>query len=217
MSDAIETPPVPAKKRGRPPGILTQSHPRKRKFSKFQDRLQQIEAALANCVPEPQITRSCAKQFGVSENMVRQYIAEVRQRWREDSSSSGGAQREAKRDLIRVQLQTVVMRAFTRTVTRAGITTPDPDLRAATVALRELKNLDGLDEAKAEAGGNSPVSQFNVGLNFGPLGFKSPEEIRENLKELRAKFAEGGPAAFHGHVSQPPAEGPEELEEPEED
>ncbi len=191
------------------PRTVSHMKPRRRKFAKYPDRLNQVEAALATCVPEPQIRRRLAAQFGVSEATAGQYIKEVRDRWREDAIASGSMDREARRDQVRMQLQTVVMRAMNAQSSTGGknpVTYPDPDLRAAIAGLRELKNLDGLDDAAPETAGPTIHSQFNVGLAFGPMGFKSPEEIRANLEELRERFATQGPAQFHGHISQPPAQ-----------
>jgi hypothetical protein len=102
-----------------------------------------IEQMVITLRPNERLTAVVAAKHKISLRTARLRICEVHARWRAAASTED---REHKRDLMRRTLDEIVSQSFA-----AG------DLRAALEACKQLRALDGLDEAI-----NTPTGAISI-------------------------------------------------------
>jgi hypothetical protein len=132
-----------------------------------EDRLREVEGAMARRIPTRQLEAMFAKRWNISVRQVRRYVATVRDRWREEAQELE-SDRPKQRDAMRASLNVVFSKAMTKTAvvkdaagnplidpaTGRPLTMEAPDLRGAVQAAKVLVALDALDAPqRVELGG----------------------------------------------------------------
>ncbi len=189
---------------------------RRRRFGQYPDRIRAVEAALAQCVPEPQIRHKFSAQFGVSEKMVNAYMREVRARWAEDAAAAGGTSRDVRRDEIRLFMKAIAIRAVTGEAeddgtgkTRRG----KPNLRVAILAAKGIRELDGLDDAPPEVNLNQHNYYVN-GQSNNRMGFKDDQALDDYLEQREQRVMAKVAGDMHSSATSAPLGGDDDGSKP---
>lgn len=154
---------------------------------KQQDQVDVVHNMLVNMVPYSEIERQLSARWRVSRKRVHNLIKLVLDEW----SASSSALTPARRHQIRGGFEALFLRANQK-----------GDIGLAARILGELAKLDGCyapTQAQVNVTGAMGVG---VGINLGGLGFKSADEVRDRIEELRGRLAKQGPSLLQPHVAQ---------------
>jgi hypothetical protein len=149
-------------------------------------RLLRVDAMMREGQSSRKIQQELGNEWGITRRTVRGYIAKIWKEWEKDSQPT--PQRAAQR---RSQLETVYQRALR-----------SDDYKAAVQALDRLCRLDMLYPVEQVQIGVE--GKIGVGVGLAALGFKSPDDARNRIVELRERLSNGGPiAAAHLATGEP--------------
>lgn len=176
----------------------------------IEERLVETEAALLRRLAPARVAQTLAERWKVTPRQVRDYIREVRDRWRTDAEQLAPDEqrrRIAQRDHMRASLNDAYSRAMGRTeVVRDGAGTPVmdpqtgrpllrevPDLNKALRAAALLMDLDALAQPKAVNIKHSgiPAAAAPAGPQANIFAVRSADELRHFL--TKGHFPEDAP------------------------
>jgi hypothetical protein len=139
-------------------------------------RLADVEELLAAGAPKITIRRQLGERWGLSESMLRYYIAEVERRWAEEATTED---RMRRRNAMRQRLERLRYKA-SRTQAADGIVLP-PDYQTVLRCEEYLAKLDGVFE---------PDVVHHTGKVAAEIVTLPAEVRREQLDFLIARYQE---------------------------
>lgn len=168
-----------------PPNALP-APPAKRRKRIPQEHYDTVSTMLIGMVPYSEIQ----KQLSMRWAKPRKYVMDVMVQVQHDWAANAALLADTRRHQIRAGFEKVLLMAAQQT---------PPDLHVMTRVMRELGLLDGCYQP-AEVNVNH-AGAIGVGISLGGLGFKTPDEVRSRIEELRAQLAAQGPKA----IQSPPS------------
>lgn len=136
-------------------------------------RLRFVESLLARGHARREIVAEVSRKFGASTRTADDYIRRVREEWRKEAEVTA----PQRRDETRARLM------------KLRLTLEGKSAWSAVVSVeRLLADIDGLRLRPAL----QVECQPHAGHGLGSLGFKTAEEIRDRITELRTRFADAG-------------------------
>ena len=173
------------------------SKPRRRKKIP-QDHYDTVANMLMNVLPNHMILSQCSMRW----NKPKQYVQDVIVRVHEDWAAQAALTADTRRHQIRQGFEVLLMKALKGTPNAQG-QAGNGDLHLAARIMSELGKLDGCYKpAQSEINVNHG-GQIGMGIALGALGFKSQDEVRDRIEELRARLAKQGPAALQAPAQTP--------------
>lgn len=169
--------------RGPAPNPLSATQ-QKRNGPKARPRVAQNRLAFAlqvyvtEAMPYTAATRAIMDKFGVSRTTAQNDLR------RAGAMAVAAELEEAK--VVRARVSSALWRSRAAAHMKG-------DHSAAVSAMRALISMHGLAKATVNV-----AMTGSVGINLGALGFKSPEEVRDRIEELRARLKQDGPMALSG-------------------
>jgi hypothetical protein len=151
-----------------------------------QEHYDTVSTMLISMVPYAEIQKQLSMRWG----KPRKYVLDVMRYVHQDWASNAALLADTRRHQIRAGFERVFLLASQRQTGQQS----DPDLHVMTRVMRELGLLDGC-YVPSEVNVNH-TGAVGVGIALGALGFKSPDEVKARIDELRATLAAQGPRAL---------------------
>lgn len=169
--------------------------------AEYEIRLIETESLMLRIVAPAKVKAMLSKKFKVTENTVVSWMGVVRKRWAEDVAAQSARMpelRQERRNQMRAMLYDIVSQANSKSVIIRGkdgaplldkagkpVREARPDIRAALEAMKQLRDLDALDQPKAAhllVSNNSPkdgdgMSNDEMDFFIATSRFATPDEL----------------------------------------
>jgi hypothetical protein len=157
-----------------------------------QDHYDTVANMLMNVLPNHMILSQCSMRW----NKPKAYVQDVIVRVHEDWATQAAMTADTRRHQIRQGFEVLLMKALKGHPNAQGGQSSPGDLHLASRIMRELGLLDGCYKPATSEINITHGGQVGMGIALGALGFKSQDEVRDRIDELRAQLAKQGPAAL---------------------
>lgn len=145
-------------------------------ISRARERLDIVDQMLRQGYTRSSIQILLSKKWGMTRRQVRKYIAQVISAWEADA-------------ILNTENRITERRSQLEGVLEMALRQDPPNLKVAIAALDRLCKVDGCYPAQEVS---LAVQQVGLGVGLGTLGFKSREEIRGRIDELKHRLLNGG-------------------------
>lgn len=172
---------VPPKRRGQPRQDKSIARRKtKRRTRKVQERMNHIIGMINMGRPQHMIEAECSEEWDVKPETIREYWDMIHDEWRGITKVPHYWENTRNAALA-------TWRSLLEESRRMG------KLAEAKECLKEICKMEGFyapDKVEIDA-------QFaSVGLSLAPLGYDSPDEVQQRIKELQDRLKHGGPMAL---------------------
>lgn len=145
--------------------------------------MDEVQSLLVNLVPYSQIEKIMSQKWRKPRPFVRKVIQWVHNEWAFTSTDPEFT--KTRKDTIRNAFQNLYTKAASQS-----------EFNVMATVLKELSHLDGLYAPRQVDISGQVASTIGVGIGLAALGYKSADDVRIRLDELKARLKEHGPQAL---------------------